>query len=456
MYQKSSLKDTFFVYLLVQHDQFRIEFDIRFYDQLFNYTIYLENAYFLDSVLTSMKDSQGRFKKDHIPWNKGNWWSYKKASKYMQGTDIKTRLEFNAKKSTLEPILKMQIPKDPPTGYPNFSEMGGWPRFLTGKIFTPLTKEEKKRNEKNFREKFFSNPENRSKKNADTAKQEREVKKLVMTGYSDSELQSIYQGIFAEIEYLELHKYKSKISTKELSKKFSILIEKRKGHELIDMNMRKDSKRFDNLIKHKNKIEKTVKICCIHCGITETDFLGIDHINGRDVVGHTKSHTGNTLYRELRDTGFPKGFQTLCGNWNQIKTKKEKEINHSMTRSAILHRAVENKNKKECLAEYSNADKPKCVCCGYDQIDGLSLDHIKNRNDPIYADEPDEHGDKIYRHLRNLGYPEGNHQTMCFNCNGAKTDFGYCPHEKMPKDLKNLENMTKEKVELRKEWGLYI
>ena len=406
--------------------------------------------------IISMKDSPGEFKKGHVPWNKRDWWPYEKASKFMQGTGIKTRLEFNAKKSQLEPILKKQIPRDPPTAYSNFSEMGGWPRFLTGKITILLTEEEKKRNEKKSRDKFFSDPENRSKVNAKGVERERNVKKLVLGGYSDSELQSIYQGIFAEIKYLELYKYKSKISIKELSKKFSILIEKREGHELIEMNMKKDSEKLDNLIKHKNKIEKTVKIRCIHCGIAETNFLGIDHINGRDAVGHVKGHTGNSLYRELRDKGFPKGFQTLCGNWNQIKTKKEKEITRSMTRDAIRKRVESNKNKKECLAEYSNVGKPKCVCCGYDQIDGLSLDHIKNRNDPIYAGEKNAYGDKIYRYLRNLGYPKGNHQTMCFNCNNAKNDFGYCPHEKMPKDLKNLENMTKEKVELRIECGLYI
>jgi hypothetical protein len=403
-----------------------------------------------------MNKFQVRFKKDNVPWNKGDWWPYEKASKYMQGTNINTKSEFLAKKSQLEPVQNKQIPKSPPTSYPNFFKMGGWPMFLTGKLRTLLTKEEKKKNKILSRKKYLSNPENRVKKNTSQANKEGEVKKLVLTVYSDSELLAIYQGLFDEMKHIELHKFKSKISTKEFSEKFTTLIEKRTGYELIEMNMRKNSKRFDTLIKNKNRIEKKVRLQCIHCGITKTDFLGIDHINGRAVVGHVKGHTGNSLYRGLRNEGFPKGFQTLCGNWNQIKTKKEKEIEWSMTRDAIRKRREEIKNKKECLTEYSNSDKPKCVCCGYDHIDGLSLDHIKNRNDPIYDNEDDVHGDKIYRFLKNLGYPKGNHKTLCFNCNNAKNDFGFCPHENMPKDLKNLENMTKEKMELRRNWGLYI
>ena len=121
----------------------------------------MEYAYFQDCVLTSVNKSKGQFKKEHIPWNKGDWWSYQKASKYMQGTAINTKSEFNAKKSQLEPVKKKQIPKDPPTSYPNFFEMGGWPIFLTGKLRTLLTKEEKKKNKILSMKKHLSNPENR-------------------------------------------------------------------------------------------------------------------------------------------------------------------------------------------------------------------------------------------------------------------------------------------------------
>lgn len=56
---------------------------------------------------------------------------------------------------------------------------------------------------------------------------------------------------------------------------------------------------------------------CTCCGESEPRFLTVDHINGR---GTEDKHCGESLYRELRRSGFPKdNFQILCWNCNSTK-----------------------------------------------------------------------------------------------------------------------------------------
>ena len=58
---------------------------------------------------------------------------------------------------------------------------------------------------------------------------------------------------------------------------------------------------------------------CACCGQNETDFLAIDHINGRGCE-HRKKRKGNAsgihLYRWLIKHNFPSGFRVLCHNCN--------------------------------------------------------------------------------------------------------------------------------------------
>ena len=56
---------------------------------------------------------------------------------------------------------------------------------------------------------------------------------------------------------------------------------------------------------------------CACCGIIESAFLSIDHVNG----GGTKQRKalgfgGSAFYTWLRKMGFPEGFQVLCHNCN--------------------------------------------------------------------------------------------------------------------------------------------
>lgn len=72
---------------------------------------------------------------------------------------------------------------------------------------------------------------------------------------------------------------------------------------------------------------------CVCCGETCESMLTIDHINGdgaehRKLLAKDKSYAsgrsglGDYLYRDLRDRGFPEGFQVLCYNCNISKHRK--------------------------------------------------------------------------------------------------------------------------------------
>ncbi len=57
--------------------------------------------------------------------------------------------------------------------------------------------------------------------------------------------------------------------------------------------------------------------CCVCCGESGLKFLTIDHVNN-DGKEHRKQGVGggDNIYRWLRSSGFPEGFQTLCYNCN--------------------------------------------------------------------------------------------------------------------------------------------
>mgnify|MGYP001342050660 CR=1 FL=1 len=167
------------------------------------------------------------------------------------------------------------------------------------------------------------------------------------------------------------------------------------------------------------------EIHCLHCGITETEFLTIDHIVGRKKMGHAKHIKGKELYRWLKINNYPSGFQVLCWNWNQIKGKKELEFNQSQTTDAKRARKNYYKLKNEVFTKYSGNKKPHCACCEYDELDGLTIDHIDGRQEGICLDEE---ADKLWRCLKRNKFPKG-FQVLCFNCNSAKSDKGICPHK---------------------------
>ena len=67
----------------------------------------------------------------------------------------------------------------------------------------------------------------------------------------------------------------------------------------------------------------------------------------------------------------------------------------------------------------------KCECCGIEQIEFLTVDHIKGGGN--HHRRQVGKGKKIYAHLEKAGFPPG-YRILCFNCNITRGFYGYCPH----------------------------
>jgi len=164
---------------------------------------------------------------------------------------------------------------------------------------------------------------------------------------------------------------------------------------------------------------------CLHCGETQTEFLTLDHISGRESMGHTKKDKGKKLYALLRRENYPPGMQILCWNWNEIKGKADQWRRIPTTKRGISDKKFRDGLKKEVLTHYCLGKKPYCVCCGYVELAGLTMDHIYGRK-KVPKDEAKAKGHELRVLLKKKNYPP-NYQVLCFNCNAAKSDKDTCP-----------------------------
>ncbi len=140
----------------------------------------------------------------------------------------------------------------------------------------------------------------------------------------------------------------------------------------------------------------------------------------------------------------PSGHAAYMREWMKTKAGKEyrrKRLSAGYTkkwrkanpeRYKTMKKAAELKVKTEAMIHYSNADPPRCVCCGETEIMFLSLDHIKD--DGYIQKRKDSHDGKnriagYYYWLKRNNYPAGL-QTLCMNCNfGKRLNGGTCPHK---------------------------
>ena len=72
-----------------------------------------------------------------------------------------------------------------------------------------------------------------------------------------------------------------------------------------------------------------------------------------------------------------------------------------------------------------------CKCCGEDQLEFLSIDHINNDGALHRKESNCGGGSSFYLWLKRHGYPTYNFQVLCFNCNYAKHRYGLCPHQRV-------------------------
>lgn len=84
---------------------------------------------------------------------------------------------------------------------------------------------------------------------------------------------------------------------------------------------------------------------------------------------------------------------------------------------------------KSIVIDYYSNNKNKCVCCGENHFEFLTIDHINGGGLAHRRKIKTTGGGMFYRWLIQNDFPIG-YQVMCWNCNWAKWRYGKCPHQK--------------------------
>jgi len=165
---------------------------------------------------------------------------------------------------------------------------------------------------------------------------------------------------------------------------------------------------------------------CKRCGETMIDFLNMDHIIPRKEHGHSMAFGSDRLQKWLLRKKFPPGYQILCWTCNMIKQFEIRENKLSQKPERITERERKKRLKIEVFSHYSNG-KPRCNCCSFSKLEGLSIDHI--RPNELRHDEG-LRSHRLYLWLKKNNFPK-EYQILCINCNSAKSNNECCPHEKL-------------------------
>lgn len=115
---------------------------------------------------------------------------------------------------------------------------------------------------------------------------------------------------------------------------------------------------------------------------------------------------------------YYKNRDRICARRKQLRTPEARK--RDTAAMARRHKAL----RKEMIEAYGG----KCQCCGEDEPLFLELDHIKN--DGHKHRRTIGRGSGVtYRTLKKAGWPRGDYQLLCANCNAGKArNGGVCPH----------------------------
>ncbi len=79
--------------------------------------------------------------------------------------------------------------------------------------------------------------------------------------------------------------------------------------------------------------------------------------------------------------------------------------------------------REEMLTAYGG----KCACCGISDYRFLTVDHVHGGGRKHQKEVSGSMG--VFRDLKKRGWPKGDFECLCFNCNLAKGFYGVCPHK---------------------------
>lgn len=111
----------------------------------------------------------------------------------------------------------------------------------------------------------------------------------------------------------------------------------------------------------------------------------------------------------------PKFYQ-LC-----LRSNNKYRINN-LAKLKVYHKKRQQDMKKMIISFYSKGEST-CACCTENNIEFLSVDHIKGDGN-IHRREI---GSSLYTWLVRNKMPEG-FRILCMNCNHSYGHYGMCPH----------------------------
>lgn len=103
--------------------------------------------------------------------------------------------------------------------------------------------------------------------------------------------------------------------------------------------------------------------------------------------------------------------------------------NHAIPgRGGARTRAYYQARKEQRWQEVLNALGRECACCGEDELDFLTVDHIHRDG---YKDRHSG-GRTLWSKIRREGYPKDRYQILCYCCNMGRErrGDGICPHQR--------------------------
>lgn len=122
------------------------------------------------------------------------------------------------------------------------------------------------------------------------------------------------------------------------------------------------------------------------------------------------------------------GTACYCDSCKARRTKKQKrdaEYQKDNKESINEYRRSRYAKLKRRVIEHYAGSPPKCWCCLESVYDFLTIDHINGGGIHEHRKLP---GVAFFFSLIKRNFPEG-YRILCWNCNGSRGHFGYCPHE---------------------------
>jgi len=160
---------------------------------------------------------------------------------------------------------------------------------------------------------------------------------------------------------------------------------------------------------------------CTCCGESRPEMLTFDHIHGRE--GKPRMNPEQVVGEILSMRNPTSKYRVLCWNCNVSlsafgycphngRPPEEDPANGVRERAKYL-RQFKRKHKLEYIDEYGG----KCIICGEDRWEFLTVDHVNGNGSRHRKLLGNRSGTVFYAWLKQQGWPKDDYRLLCFNCN---------------------------------------